>query len=147
MVYKERKLTISYTAHTQTDFQRLRVIHTKQNNLSVDGIFSGSLNRNELRVNQLKQKHVPIRIESAVMNQSSQVSLVLCLVKQYLFPHIHKIPLSVLLLDFGVCELSYPSRKIDREIDIVQQSFSFSFQCVQFYENQCKTTSAKNASQ
>ena len=91
-----------YTAQTQlSNFQKLRIGHTKGKNFSVAVLLSLSLSQKNLLPNQLKHKNLPPQVHFATLTPDNQNNPVQSLVKQDTVIPSQKDDCQPILADFG----------------------------------------------
>ena len=127
-----------YRAQMQlTKFSKLKIIHTPGENLSVADSLSRSFTKEELQINQLKHKHLPLHIDFTIL-QNITLKLVHYLIKhEEVLPH-QKHDSHPILADYGTDQFSL--RINDKGNDIIVKPLnSSSFKAVTLFQTKFKT--------
>ena len=89
-----------------TKFSKLKIIHTPGKNLSVADLLSRSFTKEELKVNQLKHKHLPPQIYFTFLHNNTLKHVHYLIKHEEVLPH-QKNDSHPILADYGQINFHY----------------------------------------
>ena len=132
-----------YRAQMQlTKFSKLKIIHIPGKNLSVADLLSRSFFKEELHINQLKHKHLPLHIDFTIL-QNNKLKPVHYLIKhEEVLPH-QKHDSHPILEDYDADQFSLRINKKGND-NIVKPLKSFSFNTITPFQTKFKAPVKKH---
>ena len=127
-----------YRAQMQlTKVSELKIIRTSGKTLSVADMFSRSFTKNELQLNQLKHKQLPLKIDFAILQNNSLTPVHYLIQHEKILPH-HKHDSHPIFADYGTDQFSISINDKGNDI-IVKLLDSFLFKSITPVQNKYKT--------
>ena len=125
-----------------TKFSKPKIIHTPGKNLSVADLLIRSFTKEELQINQLKDKHLPPHIDFTILQDNNLKPVHYLIKHEEVLPH-QKHDSHPILSDYGTDQFSL--RINDKGNDIIVKPLnSFSFKAVTPFQTKSKTPIKKH---